>query len=110
MAVVLVEAQRLRDRHGRRGRRRVARRVGLGGGQRRTGPAGSASVGVHDQVPSAATTAVQTTAPPAETVTVSPATPVPEIAGVCGWSIVDPLAGDVIDRRLRQHVADHGLA
>src|SRR6201986_3106731 len=53
-------------------------------------PPGMASAGVHDQVPSAATTAVQSTVAPLETVTVSPGTPVPEISG-CVVVSVAPL-------------------
>src|SRR3954447_26686347 len=58
-------------------------------------PRGRAGDGVHDQVPSLPTVAVQTTALPFETVTVSPATPVPEMSGVVLVSVAPP-AGDVI--------------
>jgi hypothetical protein len=59
-------------------------------------PSGSAVVGVHDQVPSACTVAVQRVAPvPSVTVTVSPAVPLPEIVGVVSV-VVEPDAGAVI--------------
>src|ERR1700754_4184450 len=54
-----------------------------------------ASVGVHDHVPSAATTAVHSTVVPLDTVTVSPGVPVPEITG-CVLVGVEPAAGEVI--------------
>src|SRR5262249_19147074 len=60
-----------------------------------TGPAGRAGAGVHDQVPSAATVAVQPGVVPFHTVTVSPGTPLPETTGL-RLAGEDPSAGDVI--------------
>jgi hypothetical protein len=48
--------------------------------------------GVHDQVPLAATVAVQTWVPPSRTVTEAPASPVPATSGLTSL-VVDPLAG-----------------
>jgi hypothetical protein len=62
---------------------------------RAAAPAGSASDGVHDQVPSAPTVAVQTAVFPLDTVTVSPGVPVPVMTGVVLVSVA-PAAGEVI--------------